>query len=372
MADQEHLKIIRQGIDVWNDWREMNLKERADLSEADLLGANLSGADLRKADLRGANLSHADLLGAFLSEAFLSEANLTGAFLSGATLRGAHLFGAILREAHLRETDLSGAFLGGADLSEADLRGAYLSRPDLSRAHLIATDLRGATLTGSYVYGVSVWNIKMDGRTQQRNLIITNNDEPVITVDNIKVAQFIYLLITNKDIRDVIDTLTSKAVLILGRFTPPERKEVLDALHTALRKRGFVPITFDFERPTNKDFTETIMTLAGMSCFIIADITNPESSPLELQATVPNYMVPFVPIIQQGEKPFSMFRDLHNKYKQWTLPLLEYDSSESLVATLKKAIIEPALKIRCKLELIKAQELPTRHVSEYLQRMNEL
>ena len=62
------------------------------------------------------------------------------------------------------------------------------------------------------------------------------------------------------------------------------------------------------------------MTLAGMSCFIIADITKPKSSPLELQLAVPNYMVPFVPIIQQGEKPFAMFCDLHNKYKQWVLP----------------------------------------------------
>ena len=43
--------------------------------------------------------------------------------------------------------------------------------------------------------------------------------EPKVTVDNIEVAQFIYLLLHNGKIRDVIDTVTSKAVLILGRFT---------------------------------------------------------------------------------------------------------------------------------------------------------
>jgi hypothetical protein len=32
-----------------------------------------------------------------------------------------------------------------------------------------------------------------------------------------------------------------------------------------------------------------------LSRFIIADITNPRSSPLELQATMPDYMIPFVP-----------------------------------------------------------------------------
>ena len=73
---------------------------------------------------------------------------------------------------------------------------------------------------------------------------------------------------------------------------------------------GYLPMLFDFDKPTQRDFTETVKTLAGMSRFIIADITNPKSSPLELQATVPDYMVPFVPIQHEDEEPFSMFADL--------------------------------------------------------------
>ena len=42
---------------------------------------------------------------------------------------------------------------------------------------------------------------------------------PEIAVDNIEIAQFIYLMLHNQKIRDAIDTITSKAVLILGRFT---------------------------------------------------------------------------------------------------------------------------------------------------------
>jgi hypothetical protein len=93
---------------------------------------------------------------------------------------------------------------------------------------------------------VSVWNIKVNDRTEQQNLMITDWGEPVITVDNIKVAQFIYLLLNNQEIRDVIDTITSKALLILGRFTP-KRKEVLDALRNALRKCDYLPLLFDFD-----------------------------------------------------------------------------------------------------------------------------
>jgi hypothetical protein len=37
-------------------------------------------------------------------------------------------------------------------------------------------------------------------------------------------------------------------------------------------------------------------------------------------------MIPFVPIIHEDEEPFSMFRDLKQKYGEWVLDVLEYDS----------------------------------------------
>ena len=52
----------------------------------------------------------------------------------------------------------------------------------------------------------------MKGATQS-NLIITPHNESVIQVDNLEVAQFIYLLLNNEKVRTVIDTITSKVVL---------------------------------------------------------------------------------------------------------------------------------------------------------------
>jgi hypothetical protein len=95
-------------------------------------------------------------------------------------------------------------------------------------------------------------------------LVITRQNEPTVTVDNIEVAQFIYLLLDNQKIRDVIDTITSKAVLILGRFTD-ERKAVLDAMREELRKRDYLPILFDFDVSETRDSTETISLLARMA-----------------------------------------------------------------------------------------------------------
>ena len=104
---------------------------RADLSRADLSGANLSRADLSRADLSGANLSRANLSGANLYGADLSRADLSGANLSGADLCRADLCGANLSGANLSGANLSGANLYGANLSGANLYGANLSGANL-------------------------------------------------------------------------------------------------------------------------------------------------------------------------------------------------------------------------------------------------
>jgi hypothetical protein len=220
-----------------------------------------------------------------------------------------------------------------------------------------------AKLSGSNIYGVNVWDLEGEFE-EQKDLVITHTGQPIITVDNIKVAQFIYLILSNEEIRDAINTLTSKSVLILGRFALPDRKAVLDALRNKLREYNLLPIVFDFDRPTDKDFTETIKTLASLSYFVIADITNPKSSPLELEATVPDYQIPFVPIIQEGEQPFAMMVDLQKKY-DWVLDTLSYDSIETLVNVMKPAIIDLAIEKHNELRLIKAQEPKIRSAKDF-------
>src|SRR6516162_11484518 len=263
MADPAHLEVLRRGVDAWNAWRtespsvipDLNGADlhradlsRADLREAWLRGAHLEGADLYRAELCAAHLDGADLSRANLHQAYLSRANLHRANLSEAHLSRADLGGAYLSRANLCEANLSRADLNGADLSRAHLRGVNLCEAILVRANLTDADLADADLTGCLIYGVSAWGLKFSDKTKQRNLIITTLREPEITVDDIEVAQFIYLMLNNQKIRDVIDTITSKAVLILGRFTD-ERKAVLDALRDELRKRNYLPILFDFDKP---------------------------------------------------------------------------------------------------------------------------
>jgi hypothetical protein len=148
-------------------------------------------------------------------------------------------------------------------------------------------------------------------------------------------------MLHNEKVRDVIDTITSKAVLILGRFTP-ERKAVLDALREELRRHGYVPILFDYEKPASRDITEPISLLARMARFVVADITNTKSIPQELNVIVPDLpSVPVQPLLLQGSGEYGMFE--HFTRYPWVLPLHRYDSQEQLIAAIGEQVIEPGL-----------------------------
>ena len=383
MANEKHLEILKQGVEQWNKWREENETVRPDLKDADLhdadlsdanlgnadlsgallLNAKLNGANLSRADLSGADLFNADLIVANLNRAKLRGTMLNDACLSSADLSDACLCGAILNHANLSDANLSGAklrgaFLYDADLEKANLTSADLTDADLSCADLVETNFTDATITGCRIYGASAWNVTLVN-TAQHDLIISKAGEPVVTVDDLEVGQFIYLMLNNTKIRNVINTITSKGVLILGRFSDPQRKSVLDGLREKLREFNLLPIVFDFDRPTDKDITETVQTLAGMSMFVIVDVTNPKSTPLELEATVKHFKIPYIPIIDISvdPRPFAMLVDSQKSF-HWVLPTIGYKSKEQLLGgdNLKKHIIDRAVAKREELRKAKNQE----------------
>src|SRR5438477_585702 len=83
---------------------------------------------------------------------------------------------------------------------------SYLSKANLTRAIVVEANLENAVLNSCSIYGIAAWDVQLEG-AKQDSLIITRDTEPTITVDNLKVAQFIYLLLNNTEIREVIDTI---------------------------------------------------------------------------------------------------------------------------------------------------------------------
>ncbi|MGA8029630.1 MAG: pentapeptide repeat-containing protein [Bryobacteraceae bacterium] len=348
---------LKEGVAAWNQWRAAHPEMNPDLSDADLEGIDLGcpykdpdsensyeenerainlnsvllmGTNLRGANLSGANLSAAKLMDADLSGANLDRATLSGADFEGATLNGAtarwanapHVYmvgtkltSAKLEYADLRGSDLSlahceqaivtGAWLSFCDLTNADFTDAELRGAHLNYARLVETKLSGADLTGAFVYGIAAWNLNLENAVQF-DLVITPQGEPEITVDSIEIAQFVYLLVNNERIREAIDTLGRKCVLLLGRFRGPGW-DVLQILKSALRARGLVPILFTFGPEDRKSRLDTVETLALLSRMVVADITDPRAVIGEL-ARIEKHMarVPVEIIIKETEKPDAM------------------------------------------------------------------
>ena len=354
-ADLSHAKLYKAYLEDANLEGAIlvySMLGNATLDHANFTSANLSYANLEDAKLEGttfvgANLSQARLDGAYgspnmseanLAQAFLWEVSLIGADFRRACLYEAEVTESMLRQANMENADLREAFFDGCSLYKANLRGADLRNASLENAVLNECNLQDAILSGCSVFGVAAWNVGGTPK-KQSDLNIARYGHPPILVHDIEVAQFINLLLDHKKLRNALNAITKKGVLLLGQFSNGGL-EMLQAVASQLRALDYLPIIFDFERPDNRDYTETVLTLAGLSRFVIVEISGP-SVPQELYAIVPHLSVPFVPILRAGQESYSMFTDL-SKY-QWVVnPPVIFQSDEELLKLLQDKIIAPA------------------------------
>jgi len=172
MGNREQLAILKQGVEVWNNWREqhpnaeINL-EATDLSDTDLERVNLADANLERANLSRACLNQANLVRARLQRANLAHANLAHANLAHAHLEKANLVFANLEDAmlpfaHLDGSNLSAANLKMAYAEDAEFRRANLFYSTLRKAILASSDFRHANLQGANLEGANMTSINLE------------------------------------------------------------------------------------------------------------------------------------------------------------------------------------------------------------------
>jgi len=254
MANEEHLAILKQGVGVWNNWRNGNRNIEPDIRDANLTeaklhginltGANLNHANLQEADLSEANLSEAqlfysDLIGANLYRANLCGSDLTGANLCAANLCGSDLTGAKLRAANLYGAKLSGAKLSEAKLSEANLRQANLSGTDLSRTDLSRTNLSWADLSEADLTCADLSESQVI-HTNFHNAILTSaciQDWQISSETNLDevICEYIYIRYYDDDDEEI----KTERRPISGNFAPGEfaslYKKILENTDLILR-----------------------------------------------------------------------------------------------------------------------------------------
>jgi uncharacterized protein YjbI with pentapeptide repeats len=351
-GNRAHLNRLLEALDardpsLWNAWRKAHPSVRPNLRGVWLQQENVSSLDLTRS-----NLCDADLTSLHGWWCRMSEADLTRASLSYASLKNADLRGARLERAMLVNADLS-----NARLQHAKLRGAFLVG-----AHLNGAELQGADLRRALITGASAWDVKTDAATRQNPLLVglewfdelewAVGDAELpphyrrLEVKDLESANLLFMIANNPKVSLIVNAATNRIVLILGRFSRA-RKAVLRKVKERLLQLAYVPVIFDFDVPENRDVIESVLGLAYLSHFVIADLTDPRSIPLEAYAIVPQIATPFASIIAGAEDPFSMFGALR-KYP-WVMPTVHYGSAEALVRHLERDVIFPAEQLRKRL-----------------------
>ena len=324
MTQDDPSQILAQGAAVWNAWREQNPSH---LSFAAPHWYNSPGPGGRQ--IKGRNRVN-------FSGMNLSRISVHRAFAEGINLRGA-----VFEDTSFEEGDFSRADFGGATfhstkfnktiLTGANFDGATFVNCNLNRVNLVGASFRVREITETVVYGIAAWDLETSDDIKQSRLVIEKTYQlysdliaqgkiPMM-VDDIELAQFVYYLSNHKKMRDALNILNDRGVLLLGRFQDGGL-ERLYSIRDWLQGKGYTSMIFDFERPDNLSLTETVVTMAGLSKFVIADLSG-SSVPAELQAILSQIKKPLLAF----GRPYALFTDLDD---QTSLLAVEGDDSNLL------------------------------------------
>ena len=151
MANEEHVAILKQGVEVWNKWWEDNFSILEDnsadfrfinLCGTDLRGANLDGAKFNHANLDSVNFSNAQLSSVDFSSAQLTDVNFNSASLDNANLSYTNLFNTKFHNCNLQNVNFHAAFLlVDTDFYKCNFHGTIFSGIDLSQATNLDTSI---------------------------------------------------------------------------------------------------------------------------------------------------------------------------------------------------------------------------------------
>jgi uncharacterized protein YjbI with pentapeptide repeats len=342
-------------------------------------GAHFTGCDFRMSKLMGADFSRSqflecDFAAAKLDRACLNSSRLWKSNFEDCSMKGAALAGAEASESNFRKAVLTNANLSYAEFGaqhvlklegltvtptgmtaksashlyfSADCSGANFTGSNLQFARLVRTNLDRARLVDCLVFGASVWGTSTQG-AEQRNLRVSGLDEPSLTVDTLAMAQFIHLIRHERSLQSVLEQITSKVVLLLGRFTDGGRGR-LAGLADALRARELCPVVFDWDPPASRDSEEVVRILAGLSAFVIVDLTDPRSTPAELMMIADHVKsVPIQPVVRAPQAPFSML-EAARRTRPYILEPVRFSDDNDLADRLAPGLIDHCLAERARL-----------------------
>lgn len=307
MTQDDPSQILMQGPKIWNAWRERNpgpihfAKPHwydspgvGDLQVKGMNRINFSGMNLSSISVSGAFAEGLNLQGSVFEDSHFEEGDFSRANFSGATFRNTKF----------NKTILTGAFFDDATFVNCNL----------NRVNLVGASFHIKEITETVVYGIAAWDMQTSDDMKQSKLVIEKTyalysdliqqGKVPMMVDDIELAQFVYYLSNHKKIRDALNILNDRGVLLLGRFKDGGL-ERLYSMREWFQGKGYMAMIFDFLRPDNLSLTETVVTMAGLSKFVVVDLSG-SSIPAELQSILSQIKKP---VLAFGD-PYALFPDL--------------------------------------------------------------
>jgi uncharacterized protein YjbI with pentapeptide repeats len=141
MANEEHLAILRQGVEVWDSWRKKNPEIIPNFSDINFYKADFSNSDFEDAslygDFRQVDFANANFYGVDFKAADFDKANFSEAIFIECDLYWANFGDPDFRKEYL-----------GLDISPLKRRKVALE--DFSKVNLIGGNFREVTFSGSF------------------------------------------------------------------------------------------------------------------------------------------------------------------------------------------------------------------------------
>ncbi len=236
MLSSQVLEKLKSGAKSWNKWRLTDEGRSVDLSDTDFVRDCPSGEEFYDLPLfQGFNFSGMNM----------DRVSMRNSTFIDCDFSNSHFHFSDLVDSYCLKCNFTGVDLSYCSAEETSFSGSVLVGTNLSNMSLVKTDFSNACIESTCAYGISAWDLNLND-SQQSNIAMSESNNS-ITVPTIELAQFISLLINSKNLHQVIETITSKVVLILGRFTP-ERKAVLDEIKKQLDGHGYLAVLFDHYR----------------------------------------------------------------------------------------------------------------------------
>jgi uncharacterized protein YjbI with pentapeptide repeats len=309
-------KILLRGVKAWSEWRKSNPGPLSFIAPDWYDSPGPGGVQLKgnnRVNFSGMNLS-----GISIYRAFAEGIHVRGAVFDGSLFEEGDFSRADFGEAIFRNTRFNKTILTGANFD-----GATFINCNLNRVNLVGAHFRVREITETVVYGIAAWDLVTSDDMKQSKLVIEKTydlysdfieqGKVPLMVEDIELAQFVYYLSNHKKMRDTLNILNDRGVLLLGRFKDGGLKR-LYAMREWFRNKGYVAMIFDFARPDNLSLTETVVTMAGLSKFVVVDLSG-SSVPAELQSILTQIKKP---VLAFGD-PYALFPDVADQTNVLTI-----------------------------------------------------